>query len=115
LVALGEKQLGLEHSPAIDGHRPAASVLFESLAARLAGRACGVVLSGMGRDGTAGLLKMKARGGLTLAQDEASCAVYGMPKAALEAGACAAAFDPAGLAREVSAWVSLRQSSRREP
>lgn len=115
LVAIGEKQLGLDPSSAVDGHRPAATVLFESMAARLAGRACGVVLSGMGRDGTAGLLKMKARGGLTLAQEEASCAVYGMPKAALEAGACAAALDPAGLAREVSAWASLRQGSRWEP
>jgi two-component system chemotaxis response regulator CheB len=113
LVALGEKQLGLEHSPAVDGHRPAATVLFESLAARLGARACGVVLSGMGRDGVAGLLKMKARGGLTLAQDEASSAVYGMPKAALEAGACTAVLDPAGLAREVDGWIILQRSQER--
>lgn len=111
LVALSEKQLGTEHRPAVDGHRPAATVLFESLAARLGARACGIVLSGMGRDGVTGLSKMKARGGLTLAQDEASCAVYGMPKAALEAGACLAALDPAGLARQVSSWISLSQSA----
>lgn len=108
LVAISDKQLGLDPSPAVDGHRPAATVLFESLAARLGARACGVVLSGMGRDGVAGLLKLKARGGLTLAQEENSCAVYGMPKAAIEAGACVAALDPAGLAREVSTWVSLQ-------
>jgi two-component system, chemotaxis family, protein-glutamate methylesterase/glutaminase len=111
LVAVSEKQLGTEQSPAVDGHRPAATVLFESLAARLGARACGIVLSGMGRDGVTGLSKMKARGGLTLAQDEASCAVYGMPKAALEAGACLAALDPAGLARQVSSWISLSPSA----
>jgi two-component system chemotaxis response regulator CheB len=108
LVALSDKQLGPDRSTAVDGHRPAATVLFESLAARLGARACGVILSGMGRDGVSGMLKMKARGGLTLAQEENGCAVYGMPKAALEAGACVAVLDPVGLAREVSTWVSLQ-------
>jgi two-component system chemotaxis response regulator CheB len=110
LVAFSDKQLGPDRSAAVDGHRPAATVLFESLAARMGARSCGVILSGMGRDGVAGLLKMKARGALTLAQEESGCAVYGMPKAALEAGACAAALDPAALAREVSTWVSLQPS-----
>lgn len=110
LVALSEKQLGPDRSPAVEGHRPAATVLFESLAARLGARACGVILSGMGKDGVAGLSKMKARGALTLAQEENGCAVYGMPKAALEAGAVVAALDPLALAREVSTWVSLQPS-----
>jgi two-component system, chemotaxis family, protein-glutamate methylesterase/glutaminase len=110
LAALSDKQLGPDRSAAVDGHRPAATVLFESLAARLGARSCGVILSGMGRDGVAGLLKMKARGGLTLAQEESGCAVYGMPKAAFEAGACVAALDPVALAREVSTWVSLQPS-----
>jgi two-component system chemotaxis response regulator CheB len=112
LVALNAKQLGTDKSPAVDGHRPAATVLFESLAARLGARSCGVILSGMGRDGVSGLLKMKARGALTLSQEENGCAVYGMPKAALESGASVAALDPAGLAREVSTWVSLRPSQQ---
>jgi two-component system chemotaxis response regulator CheB len=115
LVAHSEKQLGPELSPAIDGHRPAATVLFESLATRLGSRACGVVLSGMGRDGVSGLAKMKARGGLTLAQEQAGCAVYGMPKAALEAGACVAALDPAGLARAVSSWIARTPGAGRSP
>ena len=110
LVALSDKQLGPDRSAAVEGHRPAASVLFESLAARLGARSCGVILSGMGKDGVTGLLKMKARGGLTLAQEENGCAVYGMPKAAIDSGAAVAAFDPLGLAREVSAWVSLQPS-----
>jgi two-component system chemotaxis response regulator CheB len=111
LAALSDKQLGPDRSAAVDGHRPAATVLFESLAARLGARSCGVILSGMGRDGVSGLLKMKARGGLTLAQEENGCAVYGMPKAALEAGACVAALDPVALARAVSTWVSLQPSN----
>jgi len=110
LVALSDKQIGPDRGPAVDGHRPAATVMFDSLAARLGARACGVILSGMGKDGVAGLAKMKARGALTLAQDESSCAVYGMPKAALDAGAVAAALEPLALAREVSGWVSLQPS-----
>lgn len=112
LVALTDKQVGPDRSLAVDGHRPSATVMFESLAARLGARACGVILSGMGKDGVAGMLKMKARGALTLSQDEASSAVYGMPKAAVEAGASVAALDPVGLAREVSTWVSLQPSLR---
>jgi len=110
LAMLSDKQIGPDRSPAVEGHRPAATVLFESLAARLGARACGVILSGMGRDGVAGMLKMKARGALTLSQEESGCAVYGMPKAAIESGASAAALDPVSLAREVSSWVSLQPS-----
>ena len=112
LVALSDKQLGTDRGPAIEGHRPAATVLFESLAARLGARSCGVILSGMGRDGVAGMLKMRARGALTLCQQEDGCAVYGMPKAALEAKAAVAALDPIALAREVNTWVSLQPSQR---
>jgi two-component system, chemotaxis family, protein-glutamate methylesterase/glutaminase len=111
LVALSDKQLGPDRSGAVEGHRPAATVLFESLAARLGARSCGVILSGMGKDGVAGMLKMKARGALTLAQEESGCAVYGMPKAAIESGAAVAALDPVALAREVSTWVSLQPSN----
>jgi chemotaxis response regulator CheB len=110
LVALSDKQLGPDKGPPVEGHRAAATVLFESLAARLGARSCGVILSGMGRDGVAGLQKMKARGALTLAQEESGCAVYGMPKAALDAGAAVAALDPVALAREVQTWVSLQPS-----
>jgi two-component system chemotaxis response regulator CheB len=112
LVALSDKQLGTDKGPAVEGHRPAATVLFASLAARFGARSCGVILSGMGKDGVAGLLKMKARGALTLSQEEHGCAVYGMPKAALDSGASAAALDPVGLAREISTWVSLQPDQR---
>ena len=68
-------------------HVPAIDVTFASVAAALGPRAVGVVLTGMGRDGTAGLTAMHDRGAATIGQDEATCAVYGMPAAAFTAGA----------------------------
>jgi two-component system, chemotaxis family, protein-glutamate methylesterase/glutaminase len=66
--------------------RPAVDYLFRSVAEHYPGRSVGVVLTGMGSDGTLGLKILKRRGAVTLAQDEASCVVYGMPKAAVDAG-----------------------------
>jgi two-component system, chemotaxis family, protein-glutamate methylesterase/glutaminase len=71
----------------VNGHRPSVDVLFDSVA-ELAGRnAVGVILTGMGRDGAAGLLKMRYAGAKTIGQDEKSCVVYGMPRVAQELGA----------------------------
>ena len=63
-------------------YRPSIDVFFESVANYWRGDAVGVLLTGMGRDGAQGLKQMRERGFLTIAQDQASCAVYGMPKAA---------------------------------
>ncbi|WP_114416464.1 protein-glutamate methylesterase/protein-glutamine glutaminase [Marinospirillum perlucidum] len=71
----------------VNRHRPSVDVLFHS-AARVAGaNAVGVILTGMGRDGAAGLLEMRRAGAYTLAQNEASCIVFGMPKEAIALGA----------------------------
>lgn len=72
-----------------DGHiyRPSIDVLFDSVVAHWKGDAIGVLLTGMGRDGAQGLLNMRHRGFMTIAQDQASSAVYGMPKAAAAMGA----------------------------
>lgn len=76
----------LTEGPPESGHRPSCDVMFASLA-RLGPQAVGVILTGMGRDGAAGLLKLRAAGGRTLGQDAATSLVYGMPRAAFEAGA----------------------------
>jgi len=77
----------LVDSEPVNRHRPSVDVLFHS-AARAAGRnAVGVILTGMGKDGAQGLLAMKAAGAQTLAQDEASCVVFGMPREAIAIGA----------------------------
>lgn len=78
--------IALDESPPVNRHRPSVDVLFQS-AATCAGRnALGVILTGMGRDGAAGLLKMREAGAHTVAQDEASCVVFGMPKEAIALG-----------------------------
>lgn len=68
-------------------YRPSIDVFFDSLVEHWQGEAVGVLLTGMGRDGAEGLKRMRGRGFLTIAQDQASCAVYGMPKAAAAIGA----------------------------
>lgn len=76
----------LTDDPRVNGHRPSADVLFRSLAHEFASRAVGVLMTGMGEDGAAGLGLVKHAGGLTIAQSEESCVVFGMPKAAIERG-----------------------------
>ena len=66
-----------------DGHCPSVTALFESVAQSFGQRATGVLLTGMGRDGAAGLLAMAHQGAMTIAQDESSCVVFGMPKEAI--------------------------------
>ena len=81
-----DRRVKLSDARPIRGHRPAATYLFESVARVYGSGALGVILTGMGEDGTAGLQALKATGARVLAQDEATCVVYGMPGAALRAG-----------------------------
>ncbi len=74
-------------APPVSGHRPSVSVTFNSVASFYGLGAAGVLLTGMGRDGAEGLLAIAKAGGLTVAQDEASCVVFGMPKEAIALGA----------------------------
>ncbi len=98
LIAPGDRHLELERvgqklrvtlngDERVNGHRPAVDVLFRSAARTVGSRAVAAVLTGMGRDGAAGLLEMREAGAHTLAQDEATCVVFGMPKAAIDCGA----------------------------
>jgi len=77
----------LVETPSVNGHRPSVDVLFNSVAQCAGAEAVGLILTGMGRDGAAGLLNMRKKGARTIGQDESSCVVYGMPKAAHEIGA----------------------------
>ncbi|MCA9409384.1 MAG: chemotaxis response regulator protein-glutamate methylesterase, partial [Candidatus Omnitrophica bacterium] len=79
--------VNVKDGPLIHHQRPAVDILFESVAKYAGSNAIGVILTGMGKDGAAGLLKMKEAGAVTIGQDEDSCVVYGMPKVAFEMGA----------------------------
>ncbi|KKO18700.1 MAG: chemotaxis response regulator protein-glutamate methylesterase [Candidatus Brocadia sp.] len=74
-------------APPVRRHRPSVEVLFESVAKYAGSNAVGVIMTGMGDDGANGLLKMKEAGAKTIAQDEDSCVVFGMPKEAIKLGA----------------------------
>jgi two-component system, chemotaxis family, protein-glutamate methylesterase/glutaminase len=82
-------------------HRPSVDELFLSVAAHVGSAAIGVLMTGMGDDGAKGMLAIHERGGRTLAQDEASCAVFGMPAAAQRLGAVSQLLPPEGLARAI--------------
>ncbi len=91
----------LEDSEPVNRHRPSVDVLFHS-AARVAGRnAVGVMLTGMGKDGAQGMLAMRQAGAITLAQDEASCVVFGMPREALLIGAAEQAVPLAEMSETI--------------
>ncbi|MGH9566459.1 MAG: CheB methylesterase domain-containing protein, partial [Candidatus Angelobacter sp.] len=70
----------------VNGHRPSVDVLFRSVASEFGSKAIAVLMTGMGEDGAAGMGLIKEAGGLTIAQTEESCVVFGMPKAAIERG-----------------------------
>jgi two-component system chemotaxis response regulator CheB len=76
----------LNQEPPVNRHRPAVDPMFQSVAKYAGANSVGVILTGMGNDGAAGMLDMKKAGSFNLAQDEASCVVFGMPKEAIKAG-----------------------------
>lgn len=114
LIAPGDKHMLLERQgaryqvavkdgPPVSRHRPSVDVLFRS-AARAAGRnAMGVIMTGMGDDGARGLLELKEAGATTLAQDEATSIVFGMPKEAIARGAAQKVLALEHIAREIMA------------
>jgi two-component system chemotaxis response regulator CheB len=114
LIAPGGRHLLLRRSgaqyhvdvvdgPLVNRHRPSVDVLFRSVAKAAGGNALGVIMTGMGDDGAAGLLEMRNAGAATLAQDEESCVVFGMPREAIKRGAVQKTLPLAGIARELMA------------
>ena len=96
----------LSDEPPVHSHKPSADPMFDSLAEVYGRFAMGVIMTGMGRDGADGLHKLRKTGGLCLGQDEHSCLVFGMPKAAIEIGAVERILDLHGLASTIRAAVS---------
>jgi two-component system, chemotaxis family, protein-glutamate methylesterase/glutaminase len=89
----------IDQQPPVNRHRPSVDVLFESVADAAGGDAIGIILTGIGADGARGLLAMKRTGARTIAQDEASCVVFGMPREAIVLGAADQVLPLAKIAR----------------
>ncbi|OON41426.1 chemotaxis response regulator protein-glutamate methylesterase [Izhakiella australiensis] len=105
-------QVKLNEGPPVNRHKPSVDVLFNSVA-QFAGRnAVGVILTGMGNDGAAGLLQMKQAGAWTIAQDEASCVVFGMPREAIALGAASEVVDLHQISQHMLAKISAGQALR---
>jgi two-component system chemotaxis response regulator CheB len=92
--------------PLVNRHRPSVDVLFRSVAKCAGANALGVIMTGMGDDGAAGLAEMRKAGARTVAQDEASCVVYGMPKEAVKRGGVEKTVPLTGIGREIMQQLS---------
>jgi len=112
LIAPGGKHMLLRRSgaqysvevvdgPLVNRHRPSVDVLFRSVAKCAGSNALGIIMTGMGDDGAAGMLEMRNAGAQTIAQDEASCVVYGMPKEAVKRGAVERTVYLSAISREI--------------
>lgn len=105
-------QVRLDLGPKVWHQRPAVDILFSTVAQCAAPRAVGVLLTGMGEDGARGLLEMKRAGCWTIAQDAASSVVFGMPRAAIEAGAACEVVSLHRVAAAISAASMVRPARR---
>jgi two-component system chemotaxis response regulator CheB len=99
----------VKDGPLVSRHRPSVDVLFRSVAKAVGSHAVGVIMTGMGSDGAQGLLEMRNCGAATIAQDETSCVVFGMPKEAIARGA-AVAVAPLSRIAETALKMSLIHS-----
>jgi len=115
LIAPGGKHLMLKrsgayyHAEVVDGplvnrHKPSVDVLFRSVAKYAGPNAIGIIMTGMGDDGARGLLEMREAGASTMAQDEASCVVFGMPKEAIRLGAAKTVLPLGRIAQTITEW-----------
>ncbi|NIA52903.1 chemotaxis response regulator protein-glutamate methylesterase [Massilia sp. TW-1] len=94
--------------PLVNRHRPSVDVLFRSVAKHAGANALGVIMTGMGDDGAAGLLEMRKAGARTVAQDEDSCVVYGMPKEAVKRGGVEKSVPLKLIDREILQQLAVR-------
>jgi two-component system, chemotaxis family, protein-glutamate methylesterase/glutaminase len=96
----------VKQGPMVHHQRPSVDVLFKSVAEYAGGNALGIILTGMGADGAEGLLMMKNAGARTIAQDEKSCVVFGMPKEAISLGAAEVVLPIEGIALKALEMIS---------
>jgi two-component system chemotaxis response regulator CheB len=106
----GEGRFDLSPAPPCDGHRPSITVTLRAVARRFGAGTVGVLLSGMGRDGAEGMADIAAAGGVTIAQDEASSVVYGMPREAVALGAAQQVLPLEQIAPALVALANSRNS-----
>jgi two-component system chemotaxis response regulator CheB len=92
--------------PLVNRHRPSVDVLFRSVAVAAGPNALGVIMTGMGDDGAAGMLEMKKAGAQTVAQNEETCVVFGMPKEAIKRGGVDRTVPLQAIAPEIMRLVS---------
>lgn len=93
--------------PLVNRHKPSVDVLFRSVAKCAGSNALGVIMTGMGDDGAAGLREMRDAGARTIAQDEETCVVYGMPKEAVKRGAVEKTVALQGIAKEIQTQLGM--------
>ena len=103
----------LDDSPTVWGVKPAADPLFRSAAAVFGSNAVGIVLTGMGRDGSDGLGAIRAAGGGAIVQDEATSTIYGMPAAALEHAGADRVVPLSGIAAAATELLTARRDASR--
>jgi two-component system chemotaxis response regulator CheB len=95
----------LDDAAPVGGFRPSCDVLLSSVAQAAGTRAVGVILTGMGADGARGLLEIRLRGGHTIAQDQKSCVVFGMPKEAIALGGAEVVLPLDEIAGQLVRWI----------
>lgn len=105
-------RVAVVEGPCVSRHRPSVDVLFRATAQAAAGNALGIILTGMGDDGARSMAEMKAAGAHTLAQDEASCVVYGMPREAVEHGGVDRSVPLSRMAAEIMAFAEQHAQYR---
>lgn len=108
----GAYQIVLQKSDKVSGHCPSVDVLFHSVAEAAGKNSVGIILTGMGGDGSKGLLAMRNAGARTIGQDEKSCVVYGMPKVAYELGAVEYQEDVTNIAKRTYSLVGQLQRNQ---
>jgi two-component system chemotaxis response regulator CheB len=110
-ITIAERTLCLRPGPTERIHCPSINMLFQSVAVDYRASAVGVLLTGMGNDGATGLAELKRAGATTIAQDEASSIVYGMPRAAADLGVVDHVLPPRGVAQLLSVLVGRERQS----